>query len=259
MFSTKNCVRRHAHLGQFGADLVERDLADLLVVAGQVEHRDLRGAERIDEARHDHVAELVRDLVQLEGRVGRDQLLQERAGVGDLEGIAAERPQPHRAELRVADHDGVLRAPLLVGPLPRRDEVDLALERRLEAVLPAEDGGEDRDVVGVERVHARRLDVGELPFLDEPGRLPLADDELRAVLDLVLVAGEAVGQDFVLARLGPLDDVDELAANPITKSHDGPPDWVRMRDVRRDMVAGNVSRGNSNHRVASYQVFKSSS
>ena len=76
-------------------------------------------------------------------------------------------------------------------------------------------GGEDRHVLGVERVHARHLHVGELTFLDEPGRLPLADDELRAVLDLVLVAREAVRQDFVLARLGPLDDVDELAADPI--------------------------------------------
>ena len=121
------------------------------------------------------------------------------AGVGDLDGVGAERPDAHRAELRVAEHDRVLRAPLLVGPLPRRDEVDLGLERRVEAVLPALEGGQDRHVFGVQRVHAGLEDVGELALVDEAPPPALADGELGPVLDLVVVAREAVGEDVVLS------------------------------------------------------------
>ena len=83
------------------------------------------------------------------------------AGSVTLEGVGAEGPDADRAELRVAEHDRVLRAPFLVGPLPRRDEVDLGLERRVEAVLPALEGGEDRQVLGLQGVHAGAEDVGE--------------------------------------------------------------------------------------------------
>ena len=67
------------------------------------------------------------------------------------------------------------------------------------------------------------LTSASCPSLTNAGRLPLADDELGAVLDLVLVAREAVRQDLVLARLGPLDDVDELAADPTPSPMIGPP------------------------------------
>src|SRR5262249_18455075 len=40
-------------------------------------------------------------------------------------------------------------------------------------------------------------------------------------LDLVVVAGEAVRQQFTVGRLGPLDDVDELATQFVQQAHDG--------------------------------------
>ena len=168
MFSTKNCVSVMPIFASLGADPLQRELAHLLVVARPGRASGSWPTPSASTNR-DTIAlrNCADDLVRLERRVGGDQFLEERAGVGDLERVGAERPQPDRAELRVAEHDRVLRAPLLVGPLPRRDEVHLGLERRLEAVLPPEDGGQDRHVVGVEGVHARQLHVGELPLLDE--------------------------------------------------------------------------------------------
>ena len=52
----------------------------------------------------------------------------------------------------------------------------------------------------VERVGAGLEDVGELAFVDEDRHLALAHHELGAVLDLVLVALEAVGQRVVRCR-----------------------------------------------------------
>ncbi len=67
--------------------------------------------------------------------------------VDDLERVGAERAQAHHAELGVAQRDRVLGAPLQVGVLPGADEVDLGLERRVEAVLPALEVGQDRQVL----------------------------------------------------------------------------------------------------------------
>jgi hypothetical protein len=63
-----------------------------------------------------------------------------------------------------------------------------------------------------------------LAFANENRRLALPDDELRSVFDFVLVPGEPVRKDLVLARFGPFDDVDELTANPVAQSHDEPPE-----------------------------------
>ena len=84
-------------------------------------------------------------------------------------------------------------APLVAGEEARVDVVDVGLERRLEAVLPALEPGQDRDVVGGQRVLAGTEGVAELAEVDELRRLRLAHDELRAVLDLLVVVGEAPG------------------------------------------------------------------
>ena len=64
-----------------------------------------------------------------------------------------------------------------------------------------------------------RKTSASLALVDEDGGLALADGELGPHLDLVVVAREAVGEDVVLRRLGPLDDVDELAADFVPKAH----------------------------------------
>src|SRR5207248_10437970 len=92
------------------------------------------------------------------------------------------------------------------------------LERTLEAVFPALEISEDRYVVGRERILARTERIAELAEIDELRNLRLADDQLRAVLDFLVVIGEAEGKR--IARIiGPLDDVDELFLDEIQNSH----------------------------------------
>ena len=75
---------------------------------------------------------------------------------------------------------------------------------------PALQGRQDRQVLGDQRVVAGPERVGELPAIDEYRLLALADDQLGAVLDLVLIAGESPreGRPGVVE---PLDDVDQFA------------------------------------------------
>src|SRR5699024_7177212 len=132
--------------------------------------------------------------------------------------------------------DGVLRAPLEVGELAGRDEVDLGLPRRVEAVLPALEGREDRKVLRRQGVSARAEDVREPTLVDEDGDLALADDELRLVLDLVALAREAP-DDRVPRAVEELDDVDELPAQLVHEAHvlsvsPWGGDWVAVRPGR---------------------------
>ena len=215
MFSTKNCVSVMPIFASSGPIFSSATLPTLLVVPGQVEHRDLRTAPTTSTNRDTITLRnwSVISYVSNDGSVATSSL-EERRRVGDLEGVGAEGPQADRAELRVAEHDRVLRAPLLVGPLPRGDEVDLGLERRLEAVLPARGWWTGSACSWCRSVYMPgMLDVGELPFLDEARRpAPRGRSSLAPFLISFLYRGEAVRQDLVLARLGPFDDVDELAA-----------------------------------------------
>ena len=167
------------------------------------------------------------------------------ARVGDPHGVGAEGAQPHHAELRVAAGDRVPRPPLQVGEAAGVDEVDLGLERALEAVVPVLQRGQDRQVVGLELVEPGAEDVGELALVDEDRRLPLADGELGAVLDRVALALEAP-DDGVAGVVGPVDDVDELAAQEIEDRHRVlPPVSWRLGDghaARRASCAACASR-----------------
>jgi hypothetical protein len=70
----------------------------------------------------------------------------EQLGVGDAEGVVAEGAQAHGAKVLVADGDRLRRAPLLVDLLARAEEVDVALERGLEQLVPVLQVGEHRQV-----------------------------------------------------------------------------------------------------------------
>ena len=56
------------------------------------------------------------------------------------------------------------------------------------------------------------------PEVDELHGLRLADDELRAALDFLVLVGKSERQR-VARVVGPLDDVDELAADEIGQAH----------------------------------------
>ncbi len=215
-----------ADRGQVLGEDAGQTLADLLLVGGQVEQRHTGGGQGGAELADDHLAQVLRDLLGAELRVGADELGEHLGGVDHPHGVGAEGAQPDRAELGVAHDHGVLGTPLEVGEQPGVDEVDLGLPRRVEAVLPALEGRQDRQVLGLEGVGARGEGVGDLALVDEHRDLRLTHDELGAHLDLVVVAREPP-DDGVPTVVEPLDDVDELAAQLVHQSHrillSGPP------------------------------------
>ena len=134
----------------------QQRVAELAVARGHVEHRHLRRRDRVGEQADDARAHGVAELVEPEVVIGAGDLAQERRRADDLEVVGAERADAHDAEVVVAQHHRVRRAPLVAGEQPRDDVVDVGLERRIEAVLPRRELREDRDVVGRQRVLARR-------------------------------------------------------------------------------------------------------
>src|SRR5205807_134032 len=182
----------------------------------------------------DGVAQLALDVADPVGVAAAGDLLVEDPGRGDLERVDAERPEADGTELAVADRDRVGRPPLLVQAQPRREEVDVALERRLEHLVPVGEVGQDRDVLRLDRVLAGPEQIGRLALVHEQRRLGLAHGELGALLDLHVAHGEAPGEDLV-ALLGPLDDVDELLLDEVKKTHPAPP---RANESRPSITVG---------------------
>jgi hypothetical protein len=88
--------------------------------------------------------------------------LQEFLDVDDAEIVGAVSAQPDDAEIRIAHHHRVGRAPLVAGEQARDDVIDIGLERALQRVLPALEVGQDRDVVCRQRILARAERVAEL-------------------------------------------------------------------------------------------------
>ena len=142
----------------------------------------------------------------------------EELGVGHAEAVVAKGAQPHRAEVFVADGDGLGRAPLLVHLLAGAEEVNIAFERGLKQLVPILQIGEYRQRLGGQLVHAGAKHVGHFALVDEHRHLRFAHRQRRAVLDLHLRHREAPGQRAVVV-LGPLDDVDELFLDEIHQCH----------------------------------------
>ena len=149
--------------------------------------------------------------------VGARHLLQEQRRIDDAEIIGAEGPQPHHTKIRVPHHHRIGRAPLVAGEEPRVQVVDITLERRLEAVFPAQDGGQDRDVLSGERVLAGAEQIGKLPGRHELHQLRFTDDQLRTVLDLLVLVRPAKRQR-VTRVVRPFDDINELVADDVEQS-----------------------------------------
>ena len=95
----------------------------------------------------------------------------------------ADAPQPHHAEILVADGDRLPRAPFLIEERLLADEVDLGLKRRL---LPRDrqQPSDDRHVHRVQRVPARAEFVEGLAVAKEDRLLVLLHDQLGPELDV---------------------------------------------------------------------------
>ena len=107
---------------------------------------------------------------------------------------------------------------MLPGEEPRGDEVDVRLEGRVEAEGPRLELREDRNVVRRQRVLARLEGVAELSEVDELRDLRLADDELSAVLDGLVLVGE-LPRERVPRVVGPFDDLEQLALDEVHDAH----------------------------------------
>ena len=134
----------------------------------------------------------------------------QRRRIGDPHRIGAKGADAHGAEFGVAAHDGVLRAPFQIVEAGGVDEIDLAFEGRGEAVIPVLQGGHDRHVVGLQLIQARAEHIGQLAFVDEHRRLPLANGQFGAVFDGI-VAPFKPPDHRVAGVIGPIDDIDEFA------------------------------------------------
>jgi hypothetical protein len=122
-FSTMNVGHLEAVLGaDRGIDERQQRLAQLAVARGNVERRNLRRRERVGEHAHDARAHGVVELVEPEVVVGARDLLEELLDVDDAEVVRAVRAQAHDAEVVVAHHHRVRRAPLVAGE-QRGDDV----------------------------------------------------------------------------------------------------------------------------------------
>jgi hypothetical protein len=158
------------------------------------------------------------DLVRGVLAIRADEVAEQPLRIDRAQRVGAERAHAHGPELAVAHRHGVRRAPAQIGDLARADEVDLGLERALEAVQPAGERRQDRQVARLEPVLTRSEHVGDLALVHEHGHLARPHDQLRAILDLVVVAREAPDERSP-SVVDPLDDVDELRAQLFHETH----------------------------------------
>src|SRR6185437_494574 len=138
-------------------------------------------------------------------------------GIGNAVGINSVRAETNCPKLFVANRDGIGCAPLLVDLEPRGEEIDVGLERRFKSLIPILQIGEERQVLGVERVQAGTEDICDFSLIDEDCHLRLTNSQLRAVLNLHVAHGVAAGEH---SRFGlvPLNDVDELLGEELSES-----------------------------------------
>src|SRR5262249_9174604 len=137
-----------------------------------------------------------------------------------------------------------------VGEEARVEEVDLGLEGRLEAVLPPAERRQDREVLRLQLVAARAEEIGGLSLVDEERGLVLANRELRAHLDLLVVDRKLVDERIVRV-IEPLDDLDELRAHLVAElgldvveqAHEEPPSTVAAGSGSRILQPSKYTNG----------------
>ena len=122
--------------------------------------------------------------------------------------------------------DRLTGAPALVDLLAGAEEVDVALEGRLEELVPVLQVGQHRQRLRRQLVRAGAEDVGDLALIDEDGDLGFAHHQLAAVLNFHAGHRETPGQRAV-GVLRPLDDVYELFLDEIHQGHVD--SWLRKK------------------------------
>lgn len=78
--------------------------------------------------------------------------------------------------------------------------------------------GQHREVIRVQRVGAGSHNIGRTPLFQKNGSLPLADDHVGALFDLVLRRVELVDHHFI-AVIDKFDHIFKLLGDKIRNSH----------------------------------------
>ena len=189
------------------------DLAPL-----EVDHAETGFHDHVRERQCDDTPQQLGDLLHVHLAVGADHLAKKYVGFSHPNDTQTVGPHLDHGEIGVAHGDRVGGTPAKVGDRPGVDEVHLGPEGAVEPVLPALQGAQEGEVLGGELVVARTEPIGELPAVDENSLLTFTDDELGAVLDLVVVARKPPGQRG--ARIiDPFDDVDEFTLDLADDPH----------------------------------------
>ena len=150
--------------------------------------------------------------------VGTNDLPNKDIGLGHPDHISAECAKADGPEFRVTQRDGMLGSPLLVGKPPPAEIIDLGLEWAVEPMLPALQGGQDRKILGAERMQAGLENIGNLSLIDKDGGLTLTDGQPGPHLDFIVVSFKPVDHRVVRV-VGPLDDINKFTADFIEQAH----------------------------------------
>ena len=194
-------------------------LAKLRVRRQQIKCCDLCFADHVGQRLLDQRAHHLPELFGVVDAVGADELLEQQLRIGAADRVGAKGADADRAEVGVAHHQRLRRAPLQASDGLCRHEVDFAFEGRVEAMLPAFQRRHDRHVRRRQLVHAFGEDIRDAALVDKDRRLARPHRQLRAVFDLVLVARKAPHHGLAVGVIEPLDDVDELALQFVEETH----------------------------------------
>ena len=148
-------------------DELQQRITQLAIALGHVKRGNLCLGQRFREDADDARAHGVGKLVQTEILIGARHFFEELGWVHDAEVIGTKGAQTDHAKVLVTHHDGVGRTPFVAREQACVDVVNIALEGRVEAVLPATQCGQDGNVLRGQLIATRIEQVCELAFGDK--------------------------------------------------------------------------------------------
>ena len=220
-----HAFQRQTELGEFGRRGFLQLLGEFNLIGRQIEKRHATLRHRVADVLQHQAAKLAINIVNRVAVARARDSQVKRFRVGNAVGVIAESAQTHGAEILVADGHRLRGAPAAVELLAQAEEIDVALERALEELVPVLQIGQHRQGLRGELEHAGAEHVGHLAFVDEDRGLAFTHGERAAVLDFVARHRVTKGQRAV-AGLGPLENVYELFLNEVHQRHGGPFAWV---------------------------------
>ena len=179
LFRQRQVLQRQAFelepdLGKGRFQLAAQRGSKILLVGGQVQKRHTTGRYRVADVLQHQAAQLAVEVGRGVALARAGNFSVEQLGVDHAVGVVAKGAQAHGAEVLVTDRDGLGRAPFLVQLLARAEEIDIALERGLEQLVPVLQVSQDRNRLRRKPVHAGAELVGDLALVDEQRHLRFA-------------------------------------------------------------------------------------